>query len=100
MAPTEKTLFQGEVQQGIWGVDLYYTTVAKPMREALALWSRQVSGIIAVSLLRKFLCWRSYEWLEYLLEAYPDHVVEFSTYSQQWGTMVDYNTVFWEVRAY
>ena len=100
MAPTEQTLFQGEVQRGLWGLDLLYTTVAKPMRDALACYSRQARGIIAVCLLRHFLCPRSYDWLMYLLDAYPDHVVEFSTYSVEWGTVPGYNSVFWEVRLY
>jgi hypothetical protein len=100
MAPTDKTLFQGEVQRGLWGLDLFYTTVAKPMREALAVRSEQVNGIIASKLLEKYLCPCSHEWLLYLLESYPDHVIEFSTYSVEWGTVPGYNTVFWEIRKY
>ena len=100
MAPTEKTLFQGEVKEGIWGLDLFYTTVAKPMRDALKEWSKSVSGILAYSLLRQFLCPNSYDWLMHLLAEYPDHVVEFSTFSVQWGTVPGYNTVYWEVRLY
>ena len=100
MAPTEKTVLQGEVQRGLWGLDLYYTTVAKPMREALRVASYSVRGIIAVSLLRQHLCPNSYDWLMHLLDSYPGHVVEFSTYSVEWGTVPGYNTVFWEVRKY
>lgn len=100
MAPTEATVFQGEVMQGINGLDLYYTTVAKPMRDALRERSESVSGIIASSLLRRYLCPRSLDWLNVLLERYPGHVVEFSTYSVCWGTLPGYNTVFWEVRSY
>lgn len=100
MAPTDKTLFQGEVQRGLWGLDLYYTTIAKPMRDALAMQARQVHGIIATALLRRFLCANSYDWLTHLLDSYSDHVVEFSTYSIQWGTVPGFNTVFWEIRKY
>ena len=100
MAPTEKTLFQGEVQRGLWGLDLLYTTVAKPMRPALAQRSQTVSGIIALTLVRHFLCCNSQEWLWHLLDTYKDHVVEFSTYSVEWGTVPGFNSVFWEVRAY
>lgn len=100
MAPTAKTLFQGEVQQGINHLDLYYTTVAKPMREALKSESEQVSGIVATSLLRRYLCPNSYDWLQILLDRYPGHVVELSTYSVEWGTLPGFNTVFWEVRMY
>ncbi len=100
MAPTNKTLFQGEVQQGVNGLDLYYTTVPRPMREALAIWNRQVSGVVALMLLKHYLCQNSWEWLTYLLDAYPGHVVELSTYDVEWGTVSRYNTVFWEVRSY
>lgn len=100
MAPTECTLIQGEVQVSVWGLDLYYTCVKLPMRDALAEWSNSVNGIMAYSLLQDYLCQRSYEWLGYLLEEYSNHVVEFSTYSKQWGTVDGYNTVFWEVRNY
>ena len=100
MAPTKLTLFQGEVQRGIWGCDLLYTTVQKPMRDALREQSTSINGVLALFLLRRFLCSNSYEWLQHLLDTYEDHVVEFSTYSVEWGTVPGYNTVFWEVRRY
>ena len=100
MAPSEKTIFQGEVSRGVWSYELTYTTVAKPMREALKEQTHVARGIIAITLLRKFLCERSYDWLMYLLDNYEGHVVEFSTYSVEWGTLPGYNTVFWEVRKY
>jgi hypothetical protein len=100
MAPTERTILQGEVQQGTNGLELFYTTVAKPMRDALRERSEQVYGITAVSLLRRYLCPNSYEWLQVLLDRYPFHVVEFSSYSCNWGTIPGYNTVFWEIRKY
>jgi len=101
MAPTEKTLFQGEVMQSSENsLSLFYTHVRKPMRDALAQHSSSVSGIIATRLLREFLCPSSYAWLEVLLERYPDHVVEFSTYNCNWGTLPNHNSVFWEVRKY
>ena len=100
MAPTEQTLFQGEVMYGLWGLSLTYTTVAKPMRDALLEDTKTAQGIIASLLLQHYLCPNSYEWLVTLLDRYPDHVVEFSTYSVEWGTLSGFNTVFWEVRKY
>lgn len=100
MAPTEGTLIQGEVMTTPRGLYLYYTTVAKPMRAALAERAESVEGIIALSLLRFYLCPNSYEWLSVLLERYPGHVVEFSTYDREWGTIPGFNTVYWEVRQY
>lgn len=100
MAPTERTVLQGEVQEGLWGLDLTYTRVRKPMRDALREDSHQVSGLRSRLLLRGAMDQRSYEWLEYLLDAYSGHVVEFSCYETCWGTVPGYNTVFWEVRLY
>lgn len=101
MAPHQHNLIQGEVQQSERHLDLLWTDVPNlPMREALAAKAVQSSGIMAVCLLRKHLCSRSYEWLQYLLEAYPLHVIEFSCFSKCWGTVPKHNTVIWEVRRY
>jgi len=103
MAPTERTLFQGEVMQPVDGkkcLDLLFTTVRKPMRPALQEKAKRVDGLLAISWLRSMLCPNSYEWLQVLLDRYPGHVVEFSTYEIKWGTLPGFNTVFWEVRNY
>ena len=100
MAPTEKTIFQGEVMRGIWGLEITYTTIALPMREALRQETKTARGIVASSLLKHFLDVRSQDWLEVLLDRYSEHVIEFSTYSECWGKIEGYNTVFWEVRKY
>lgn len=100
MAPTEHTLFQGEVQQSIHHLDLYYSTVRKPMRQSLIEGGKQVRGLEAYCLLRHYLDPSSYEWFEHLLISYPEHVLEFSTYSMKWGTVPNRNTVWWEVRRY
>jgi len=99
MAPTEQTLFQGEVMRGIWGLELTYTTIAKPMRDALRECTKTARGIIANLLIEHYLDANSYNWLRVLLCRYKDHVVEFSCYNTQWGTLPGYNTVFWEVRG-
>jgi hypothetical protein len=101
MAPTSKTLFQGEVMQGDrWGLELTYSTVVATMREALREQTRTANGVEALYLLVKYLDCNSFEWLFELFRRYPSHVVEFSTYSVEWGTLPGYNTVFWEVRKY
>lgn len=100
MAPTEKTLFQGEVRRSINHVDLYYSLLRLPMRDALHRGGRHANGLVAVCLLRSFLCPASYDWLQHLLDRYVGHTVEFSTYEVNWGTLPGYNTVFWEVRNY
>jgi len=101
MGPPDSTRkLQGEVQQGIWGLDLYYTTVKKPMRDALREKATMVQGLRAKMLLQRHLDQNSLEWLAHLLKAYRDHVVEFTAYDHCWGTVEGYNTLFWEVRKY
>lgn len=100
MAPTEKTTFQGEVIQGLRSLDLLFSTVVRPMREALAQSSEQVHGVVAQLLLEYYLNPKSMDWLNHLLVTYPLHAIEFSCYSCCWGTLPGYNTLFWEVRKY
>lgn len=100
MAPTPLTLLQGEVQRTHRQLELFYSTVKKPMRDALSEKAVQVYGILAVELLHQSLNTASYEWMEYLLDKYPDHVVEFSAYDVCWGTVPGHNTCFWEIRQY
>lgn len=100
MAPTEKTVLQGEVMRVPGGLYLYYSTLVAPMRDALAAGAQSARGIIALELLRGAMDANSCDWLWELLERYPDHVVEFSCYSTQWGSLSGFNTVFWEVRLY
>ena len=95
-----RLVIQGEVHQTPNYVDLYYSTIPTPMRDSLALGGKQITGYRAWATLRYCLCPRSFEWLSELLDRYPKHVVEFSTYSTCWGTLHGYNTVFWEVRNY
>jgi len=100
MAPTKDTLIQGEVALSSKGLLVTYSSIALPMRDALAKQSNYVHGIFARCLLDTYLCPNSQDWLRELLDRYPDHVIEFSTYSSYWGTLPNFNTVFWEVRMY
>lgn len=107
MAPTECTILQGEVARCESYTDpiaahltLYYSRQPLTMRAALAKDGRVAYGLEARGLIQWATCPRSYAWLMQLLDRYPDHVVEFSCYSKQWGTLAGYNTVFWEVRRY
>lgn len=102
MAPHDRNLIQGEVASvsGL-GLQLRYSKVPYlPMRDAFALGTKTESGIIASLLLTQHLCPNSYEWLQTLLSRYPGHVIEFSCFSCNWGTLPNFNTVFWEVRNY
>lgn len=101
MAPTKQTTLQGELmvnQLGEW--QLFYSQEPLPMRDALASSGKQVKGMICRALTDHYMNHRSRQWLDWLLYAYPDHVIEFSCYNRCWGTEPGFNTVFWEVRTY
>lgn len=105
MAPHGSNLLQGEVQRLASrlssGLYLRYSKlVGLPMREALLNGEKHAYRLEAKGLLLSALDVRSYEWLEYLLDEYDGHTVEFSTFARAWGTIPGYNTVFWEVRNY
>lgn len=108
MCPTEKTIFQGEVAQtsewatlnGRYGLDLFYSTVAKPMRQSLVEGGKRVHGVTATMLLRHYLTPSDYDWLQYLLDEYQYHVIEFTALSVYWGTVPGSKCLIWEVRTY
>lgn len=100
MAPTDKTILQGEVQRTYRGLELFYSTVRKPMRDSLREGGKQVYGISADLILKSYLPPNDHDWLMGLLDRYPDHVVEFSTYSVEFGTVPGFKTCYWEVRRY
>jgi len=100
MAPTALTTLQGEIQQTPDGLYLYYTRVKKPMRDALRESAHEARGIIALEMLRAAFTVGDFEWMGVLLDRYPDHVLEFSTYSKAYGTIPGCRVVWWEVRSY
>lgn len=61
---------------------------------------RQTEGTKALTLLKHFMDWSSYDDLEDMINLYPNATIEFSTYSKCVGILPHRNTVFWECRAY
>lgn len=100
MAPHHLGTIQGEVIQSIYYLDLRYNTLKLPMRDGFAVESLRATGLFAVTLLKQYMNDCSWEWLTVLLRKYPGHVIEFSCFSRNWGTIPGFNTVFWEVRNY
>jgi len=100
MAPTGRTLVQGEATIVAGGLSLYVSRVKLPMRDALREGGFHLAGVLAAGLLRGACDPDSYDWLQHLLDNYPDHVVEFSVFECCWGVIDNRNTVIWEVRKY
>jgi len=95
----DKLTLQAEVQRGIGGLDLRYSHVKKKMRDALAEDERNAHGLKATMIVRTLLDPTSQDWLDHLLDSYPNHVVEMSVWSIGMGEL-GWNTIFWEVRHY
>ena len=100
MSPHDRGLISGEVTYSYRGVELCYATGKMPMRDAMAYDARSCYGLEAVGILRRNVDASSFDWLMYLLDAYPDHIVEFTCFSVPWGVIPGLNTVIWEVRKY
>lgn len=100
MAPTDRTIVQGEACLLPGGLSLYVSREKLPMRDALRVGGRQLNGVLAHALLRGACDPDSYDQLNHLLDSYDGHVVEFSTFECCWGVIDNRNTVIWEVRKY
>lgn len=100
MAPHKHNLFQGEVWDGPGGLYLHGSFDKNvPMREAL-VHARDWTGLMAKQILDWAFNDLSRQWLDYLLEEYEDHVIEFSAFGICWGTVPGHNVVIWETRRY
>lgn len=100
MAPTERTLLQGEILLTVGGLHLFASKLKLPMRNALKDGGFHATGAIAYRLLRESCDPDSYDWIMQLCENYDEHVVEFSSFECDWGVIDRKNTVIWEVRRY
>lgn len=99
-APEQDKLLQGEVALSDRGIELFGSTSLEPMRVALATAGFHVHGLKAHSWLKSTMCANSWEWLNVLLERYPGHTIEFTTFRYPWGVLPRYSCVIWEVRRY
>lgn len=97
-APDWECVFQGEVQRGLYGLDLFWSTRKSNHREAMRN-AKQVHGLQALLLLRHHLDPSDYDDLMCLLELYEDHVIEFSVFEHSLGKL-GRRMVVWEVRYY
>ena len=60
----------------------------------------QLNGLNVKMLLLKYIYPNSFNDIMELIDIYPEHVIEFSTYEMPLGDCINRNTVIWEVRQY
>lgn len=98
--PNNVATIQGEVGYHNGELWLTYSTSHKPMREAFKIETKLSRGLSARHILKEYLWSASYDEIEYLLDTYDNHVVEFSAYSCALGIFKGRNAIIWEVRSY
>jgi hypothetical protein len=92
---------QGEVQRSERYLDLTYTTVQAPMRQALAKETKHASGLEAKVILEHYLDPNTYADIMELLDTYDGAVVEFTAFDRPMGGRYKHrNALIWEVRNY
>lgn len=98
-APDEFLTIQGELTRNEYGLYLFYSTKKGKMRDCLKN-GLSSKGLKVNIMLKHYLTPNSYEDIMELLDLYPDHIIEFSTYNKCIGDCVGRNTLIWEVRKY
>lgn len=100
-APHNCICLQGEVIDSDIspGIVLTYSTIKDHMRAAMVS-PKTAHGLKAINLLKANLTPSSYDDMRELLELYPGHVVEFTSFDHPIGEFKGRNTVIWEVRRY
>ena len=92
-------LINGDVWRSEQGLYFNYSHKNNVLRYALRDDGRHAENTHALMLLRECLDGNSYDFLNYLLNEYENHVVEISAFDCKVGVL-GWNTIFWEVRNY
>lgn len=101
-SPDEHLIVNAELigQSYLGGPRLEYSTVKKPMRDALRDQRLHAQGPLCVYILRHVLSGQSYDDVCWLMDTFPDAVIELSVFSTFLGPLRGRNHVIWEVRDY
>ena len=97
-APDWECTFQGEVQRGLYGLDLFWSTRKANHRIAMRN-AQQVHGIVAVTMLQTHLDPQDLDDLLALLDLYDGCVIEFSVFRVSLGKL-NRRLIVWECRHY
>lgn len=98
-APDENLLIQGEITKDYRGYNLFFSLEKGKMRDCLKN-GIQTNGLKSKIILQKYLFPNSYNDIMELIELYPNHIIEFSSYEFKLGDCQNRNTIIWEIRNY
>jgi hypothetical protein len=105
-APDDRLTIQGEYLDGFvggslsgtpWNKYLMWGTEQTQMKR-VKQW-HHTQGSASLAILRAYLNDNSWDDFQALLEAYPNHIIEFSAYECFVGNLPGRNTLIWEVRG-
>lgn len=97
----KKIVIQGELYEVDGLLELAFSTrEGITHREASNRGFKRTNGLAVKIMLQHYLWPSDYDWLFELLDKYPSHVIEFTTYSIPVGNIRNRCTVIWEVRKY
>lgn len=97
--PPDAIRINGEVREYGGELCLLYSTVPKRMRESLKEGQKWATGVAARDILRELLEPEDHDHLFVLLDAYPEHTIEFTGYRVRVGVLAR-RMIVWEVRYY
>jgi hypothetical protein len=98
--PDECRIIQGELTINHCGYWFEHTYSPLPMRLAFDVQRSRATGLEAKLLLERYVSPPDLDDIKHLLEAYPDHVIEFSAFSIPIGVIPGRRACIWEVRQY
>jgi hypothetical protein len=102
-APSSHAILQGEVCRTFEGLQSYLAVGhgIPPMRISMARGMHTHRGYLATKiLLDEYMDPSSRDDLDSLLELYPDHTIEFTSFDIDVGNIPNRNTLIWETRLF
>lgn len=92
-------IMNGELCELPDGLYLNYNTEMVTMRQAIPNF-KSIQGLKCKLYLKEILNPNSYNDLMFLINEYPDHIIELSVYNIDLGFLPNQNMIIWEVRRY
>lgn len=99
-APDDRCIFQAEICETYRGLEMRYSTNSGTTHREAMKTAQNVHGLRARMILRHYLEPSDFSDVEALLELYPDHVIEVSSYAFPVGNIPGRCALIWETRRY
>lgn len=99
-APDHRVTLQAELRRSEHGYEMLASLMSGTnTRRSIPHLASTFTGLVAKNHLDAWMDATSRDCLDWMLETYPDSIIEFSCYDHKLGAL-NWNTIFWEVRNY